>query len=75
MNRLRAAENQAMRLIAGADNELALLMDGLNDEDLTFEVDGEVVLIVDPELSQHLDGRTLDISSDADEAWILSGPS
>lgn len=64
-----------MRLIAGPDNELALLMDGLNDEDLTFEVDGEVVLIVDPELSEHLDGRTLDISSDADEAWILSGPS
>jgi Fe-S cluster assembly iron-binding protein IscA len=56
-----APDGVAARIVATQDG-LQLGMDQARDEDATFEHDGRVVLIVDPQTQGILDERTLDLT-------------
>jgi len=62
IDRIRAdgAADAVFRIIEDQGNKLALTIDTPAPEDVTFEKDGKPILVVDEEIAQRCEGRTLD---------------
>jgi Fe-S cluster assembly iron-binding protein IscA len=56
----KAPEQIAVRLVAG-ENGLAMAADQPKPEDTTFDHNGRTVLVLDQQVAQALDARTLDV--------------
>jgi Fe-S cluster assembly iron-binding protein IscA len=54
-------DDTAIRLVASEEG-LAMVADNAKPEDTTFDHDGKTVLVMDQQVADALDGRTLDVA-------------
>ena len=58
-------DGTAVRLVV-AEQGLAMTTDSPGDQDATFDHDGRTVLVMENEIAEQLDGRTLDVEQTDD---------
>lgn len=61
LDQANVPDESVVRIVSQAEG-LALMPDMARDGDETFEHAGKTVLVIQPELTQHLEGKTLDVT-------------
>ena len=59
-------EGQVLRLVFDGEGELNLALDNQNDDDQVVAQEGDTIMVIEPDVSERLDGAVLDVKESED---------
>lgn len=72
LDRIEHSQGEALRLVAGPDGQLALMLDDVKQDDAIVIEDGPIVfLVIQTPLPDGFEGSTLDIDETPDGTAIM----